>query len=84
MIITFDPVANELELDPGNGLPPLVIKADKLFFHLHSVGGHLGCEAEGKRIEVFFEAVDGEPAVPVLVHIAPGHWRLDFLGIDLD
>lgn len=84
MNITYDPIAGELEIDPANGLPPLIVKATKLFVHIHSNGGHLGCEVQGEQIDLLFEAVDPISAIPIFTTMSPGHWRLSFLVGDHD
>ncbi len=83
MNITYDPISKELEIDPANGLPPLVVKVPRLFIHLHSQGGHLGCEVEGEQIDLLYESLDIEPATPIFTPIGPGHWRLGFLDLGI-
>lgn len=79
MIVSYDPVAKELFIDPDNGLLPLVIKSERLFIHLYADGGHLGCAVEGESIELHFGAVDEEPMSPMLWQVERDHWRLTFI-----
>lgn len=79
MIVSYDPVAKELVIDPDNGLPPMVIKTERLFVHIYSDGGHLGCAIEGEAIDLHFGEVDEEPMAPVLWQVEANHWRLTFI-----
>lgn len=79
MIVSYDPVAKELSVDPGNGLPAMVIKADRIFVHIYADGGHLGCEVAGSDIDLRFGVVDEEPQAPLLWQVEPNHWRLTFI-----
>ena len=82
MIVRYDPVAKELNIDPDNGLPPFIIKAPRLFIHIYADGGHLGCQVDGSDIDLRFGSLDEEPMAPVLWLVEPSHWRLTFIPKD--
>lgn len=79
MIVTYDPIAQELVIDPDNGLPPMTIKTERLFIHIHSDGGHLGCAIEGDAIDIQYGAVGEIALAPALLKVKPDLWRLTFV-----
>lgn len=78
MIVAFDPVAMELMIDPGNGLPPLTIRTAGLQTKLYTDLGVLSCLVGERSVEVVFLPLIGEPGRLESLQLAPNCWLLRF------
>lgn len=78
MIVAFDPVAMELMIDPGNGLPPLTIRTAGLHAKLYTDLGVLSCLVGERSIEAVFLPLVDEPGRLESLQLAPNCWLFRF------
>lgn len=82
LVVSYDAVSGELDLDLEDGHPPRrIAKVPRIFFKLYGEG-YLGCEVAGEAIDLFFGFAEEVPVELVVEPVEPGHWRVRLIPLD--
>ncbi|HEY9723989.1 MAG TPA: hypothetical protein V6D47_18450 [Oscillatoriaceae cyanobacterium] len=81
MILTYDVVAGELELDREDGSEPLTFKTAQVQAKLYTDHGLLSCVVDGTEIELAFVSPEDEPTALETKLVPIKRWRVGFRAL---
>jgi hypothetical protein len=80
MILSFDPVSQELIGQSEDGSSLFTIHIERFIVRLLADCGVLSVELADDAIDVFFTPIEDMPASVSIREMGAGHWRLSLLA----